>query len=713
MKQSFHFLTPLLIAAGIMTSLVGHAHAADYTQTRLMDDQIFNNSSSLTQTQISSFLNGQPGSYTQLSVASPCLSNYQNINFHWDGTAWHYGSDSDWNTSWGPTQIPAASIITQAAQLWGINPEVIIATLEKEESLVTGSSCDPWRYNSAMGYGCPDSGGCNARYVGFSKQVLWGSYQLEFGLQRSYGSTSWDDDGGLTYSGYMTAGNRARCASCTVNYYDGYAPIDGQSILIENGATAALYSYTPHLGNSTPVNFERWFGPSVLPNYAAAYAGQSPYATIIIGNSATAYLKYSNVGNTPWYDNTSVGSAPAGSKAVHLATTEPINRSSALGSTWGGSQNRPTGNFSAVYLSDGVTLAPNQHIVQQGQIAMFSFTLSAPNSLAPGIYRDHFQPIAEGSSSGAFNDPGTFLDTTVQPQIYSSAYAGESGYPSLSLGQQTTSYFSYKNTGNMAWYDDASIGSAPAGIRPAHLATSHEINRSSAFGATWGGDNNRPSGSFAAVYEADGATLAGNQHMAQPGQIAKFSFTLAAPNTVAAGTYREFFQPIIEGVTTMNDTSTFLDVTLLPYSYGSAYYQEAAYPTISRGSSTNVYFMYKNIGTAPWYDLASAPRGIHPVVLATSHPINRISNFGDSSWCNPIDRNRPTCQFAAVYEGDGTTLAANQHVAQPGQIAKVGFSLTASSTSATGIYREFFQLITEGVTTMNDTSTFLDIAVTP
>src|SRR5262249_12225076 len=64
--------------------------------------------------------------------------------------------------------------------------------------------------------------------------------------------------------GFMTQGNFARCAGCAVNYYDGYATIDGQSVYMETGATASLYYYTPHLGNSTPRLFEQWFGSATV-----------------------------------------------------------------------------------------------------------------------------------------------------------------------------------------------------------------------------------------------------------------------------------------------------------------------------------------------------------------------------------------------------------------------------------------------------------------
>ena len=412
------------------------AQAADYNNSHLMDDQVFNNVNSMTQPAIQSFLN---------NVGSTCLANYQTVNFHFDGTHWHYGDNtvtahdgsghlvlnsSPWNTSWGPASISASTAIYQTAQTWGINPQVIIATLQKEEALVAGSSCDAWRYNSAMGYGCPDAGTLynypdigvtntcvsSEGWVGLGRQVLWGSYQLEFNLQRSYGNTTWDGDDSITYGGFMTQGNRARCGGCTVNFYNGNATIDGQTIFISNGATASLYSYTPHLNQSFPGIFEGWFGSVIAQAYSAQYVNQSAYPSLLPGQSSSAFFEYQNTGNVAWYDDSSVGSASAGTLPVHLATSHSINRNSAFAAgNWGGGGNRPDLTFSTVYEADGTTLAANQHVVQPGQIAKFNFTFTVPGNQAAGTYREYFQPVVEGSPNGAFNDPGTYIDVTVQP----------------------------------------------------------------------------------------------------------------------------------------------------------------------------------------------------------------------------------------------------------------------------------------------------------
>jgi hypothetical protein len=299
---------------------------------------------------------------------------------------------------------------------------------------------------------------------------------------------------------------------------------------------------------------------TVTPNYVSTYAGQSIIPSLTQGTNtpASVYLEYTNAGSSAWYDDSSISTAPAGNYPIHLATSHPINRGSGFASGWP-TPNRAAANFSAVYESDGVTPAANQHVVQPGEIAKFSFSMAA-NSVPVGTYPEYFQPIPEGG--GAMNDPGTFLNIKVQPAVYGSAYYAQSGYPTFTTGQQapTSVYLEYTNTGNAPWYDNSSVGSAPSGTLPVHLSTSHPINRGSGFASGWP-TANRPAATFSAVYESDGVTLAPNQHVVQPGEIAKFSFNMAA-NSVPVGTYPEYFQPIVEGGSSMNDPGTFLTVTV-------------------------------------------------------------------------------------------------------------------------------------------------------
>jgi hypothetical protein len=282
-------LIGLIVVAGLIIRTPPVLAAGYFNESDLIDDPVFNNYSSMTAAQIDSFINSFPNS---------CLSDQGSITFR-----------SVDPTGYSPTTgftyggfVTAGQVIYDAAQAYQVNPEVLLATLQKEQSLVTGSSgCSTLQYTGAMGYGCPDggttysysgsdlyatngnvvtsvSGTCvnSTSKAGFSQQVIHAAWLLKFGEERSEGNVGWaiinsswnnSDDPLSCYSGPMTAGTWQICPGGPAVFYDGYISIDGQSFLLHNGATAALYWYTPHFsGNQNFDNiFSGWFGDPTFP----------------------------------------------------------------------------------------------------------------------------------------------------------------------------------------------------------------------------------------------------------------------------------------------------------------------------------------------------------------------------------------------------------------------------------------------------------------
>ena len=118
----------------------------------------------------------------------------------------------------------ASKIIYESSQWYGINPYVILATLQKEQSLVTTATLNQYGLDWAMGYGVPDSGSRDYSRQGFATQVDWGAWQL-------------------AYNKYNAINNTSKVAP----YYVGNTiTIDGVATRLNNGATASLYRYTPH-----------------------------------------------------------------------------------------------------------------------------------------------------------------------------------------------------------------------------------------------------------------------------------------------------------------------------------------------------------------------------------------------------------------------------------------------------------------------------------
>ncbi|MEX0748940.1 MAG: hypothetical protein WD467_02415 [Candidatus Saccharimonadales bacterium] len=170
----------------------------------IIDDRFFTSDLSFNATAIQNFLEAKGAD----CEGSLCLKSYQ------DPT----------------TGRTAAEIIATTAAEIGLNPQVILITLQKENSLVTAKDPQTWQYRTAMGYGCPDGADCAADFFGFSNQIQLGATLLRVGYDRACGDkTSW--------LGWRVA----------PRWYRGHVTmIDGRATRLGSCATAALYSYTPH-----------------------------------------------------------------------------------------------------------------------------------------------------------------------------------------------------------------------------------------------------------------------------------------------------------------------------------------------------------------------------------------------------------------------------------------------------------------------------------
>jgi len=304
----------LLLVTLVLQPLGGKVSAA-INQGRIIDDAIFDNANAMTAAQIDSFLNSFPYS---------CIST-------------NSGFKAIDPTGYNPTQgflyggfVSAGKVIYDAAQAYGINPQVLLTTLQKEQSLVVGAAnfCnngDQNKYAAAVGYGCPDGGTVynytglslyqrngttvtstgstcvnTAEKAGFTQQIIRGAWLLKFGEQRSQGNINWavikgnwdnSDDPQTCYGGPMTQGTWARCPSGGSAYYDGYITIDGTSVHLYNGATASLYWYTPHFSGNQHFSdiFTGWFGPPVNDAYAWALLQDSSTGKIYLQSNRTVY----------------------------------------------------------------------------------------------------------------------------------------------------------------------------------------------------------------------------------------------------------------------------------------------------------------------------------------------------------------------------------------------------------------------------------------
>lgn len=260
-----------VIASGLLFSPSASAPAAQALSGSQFDpgfiihDAQFFNSDAMSEAEIQAFLASKSGACANTN----CLDVYRQTTFTRDAT-------NRCGRYQGGSLESAARIIYKVQVACGISAKVILATLQKEQGLVTHTNPTDGRLRIAMGYGCPDTAPCDSLYYGFYNQVYSAASQFQryrlspssfrhkIGVQSLY----------LHPNSFLTS--PPRCGSITVN--------------IRNSATAALYNYTPYAPNAAALNnlygtgdscssygnrnfwrfFSDWFGdPTLIPAEAA------------------------------------------------------------------------------------------------------------------------------------------------------------------------------------------------------------------------------------------------------------------------------------------------------------------------------------------------------------------------------------------------------------------------------------------------------------
>lgn len=206
----------------------GIAPMADLTQFRpgnIMSDAVFFNRNTMTAAQIQAFL--------QARVPS-CQAGYICLK-DWYDTTRTTTADAMCGPYAGGVRERASTIIYKVAQACGINPQVILATLQKEQSLVTHTWPSEVRFRIAMGQGCPDTAACDTRYYGFFNQVMGAAWQFK----------RYANPPGTSQFFTWYAPGRTWNIRYNPNVACGSSPV-----FIQNQATANLYYYTPYQPNA-------------------------------------------------------------------------------------------------------------------------------------------------------------------------------------------------------------------------------------------------------------------------------------------------------------------------------------------------------------------------------------------------------------------------------------------------------------------------------
>jgi hypothetical protein len=242
--------------------LVDNVEAADarnFNAGRIIDDGIFTNTSTMSVQDIQNFLEskvtcdtwGQERSELGGGTRAQWM-NARGIYAPFRCMTDYKENPANGQNNYGKNETPAGAI--SAAQIiynyslqYGINPQVIIVTLQKENGMITDEWPSPKQFSEAMGFGCPDNvapgaPACDPVYGSFSTQIYQAARHFRGFMDNSPG---W-------FVPFANGNNFVR--------WNPTSSCGGGTVFIENRATVALYSYTPYQPNQAAKNAQYGLG---------------------------------------------------------------------------------------------------------------------------------------------------------------------------------------------------------------------------------------------------------------------------------------------------------------------------------------------------------------------------------------------------------------------------------------------------------------------
>jgi len=172
------------------------------------------------------------------------------------------------------------------------------------------------------------------------------------------------------------------------------------------------------------------------------------------------------------------------------------------------------------------------------------------------------------------------------PDDYHAAWVQQSGFPTIEIGRCHQFTIQFRNTGRATWY---------RGI--VNLGTDRPRDRIPGFIR-----EDRCSGQPSGWINPNRVEL--REASVPPGGVGTFVFSYTVPSTHAVGMVREYFRPVADGVTWMEDCGCYWDVTVRrtvtadpprppdnnpqapsrnPDDYHAAFVEQSNYPTLQRG----------------------------------------------------------------------------------------------------------------------------------
>ncbi len=398
--------------------------SASYYSPNLIDNGKFTDYNSMGVNAIQSFLISK-GSYLRNYHDTESCGSSGGAHYSFYVAHYHCGRS-----------VLAAQIIYDSAHAYNISPRAIMATMQKEESLITDPSPSSSQLHFAMGYGCSDSGGCS-QYSGFFKQVDNGTWQFRTDYELSSGRNYW----GYTPASYPCNSatryyTQALKAGNNVYFKDDYGTAYTHFV-IANAATATLYCYTPHVypGSSREYfsgsywfvyYYEHWWGStrggcSTTANVGGASSGKRflPYQ-YGGGAKSLVYNQQNNTGSTCVEDH--VWNKGYKSWRAHIATAMPSN-DPLLGTII-------TGNWTG---NNQNTQAYVKYSNGSGNVEVHKFSTNLQNF--PGVYDVASNISGVTSSNGSFA-AGDFFRSGYDHLVYVN-YSGYNGQSEVHVFDQS------------------------------------------------------------------------------------------------------------------------------------------------------------------------------------------------------------------------------------------------------------------------------------
>ncbi|MEL5992042.1 cell wall-binding repeat-containing protein [Microbacterium phosphatis] len=202
-------------------AIVQAAPVVGFVAGDIISDSVFGNRASMSEKGIRSFID---------SKVATCQSGYTCLEMYRETTPTR-AADAYCSRYAGGANEDAARIIYKVAQACGVNPQVLLVMLQKEQGLVTHVWPSTFRYTIAMGMGCPDTAACDKLYYGFFNQVYGAARQMQI-----YGKSSY-------FTWYAPGGTRS------IRYHPNTS-CGSSGVYVQNKATAGLYYYTPYQPNA-------------------------------------------------------------------------------------------------------------------------------------------------------------------------------------------------------------------------------------------------------------------------------------------------------------------------------------------------------------------------------------------------------------------------------------------------------------------------------